>query len=179
MSAREKLKKQRLENNLCVKCGKNPLKSKSLCEDCLYKKSKSTQDLQVLCFNCNYGKAILGNCPHQGEPIKHNNFYKILSDDNNRFCQCGLPSKKNYKQCEKCINKDKSRRNKAKKEVLNHYGGCCQHCDINIPLFLTIDHKLNNGSNFRKNIKSGSFSLYRWIIKNNFPDDLGSPYPLG
>ena len=50
------------------------------------------------------------------------------------------------------------------------YGGYkCNCCGIVEPAFLTIDHKNNDGAAHRKNDR-GAYHLYRWLIKNNFPD---------
>ena len=66
-------------------------------------------------------------------------------------------------------------RKRVKKEVIDHYGGKCVCCGETELLFLTIDHINNNGAEQRlKNgLKGGSSDKsYRWIIKNDFPDDL-------
>jgi len=57
--------------------------------------------------------------------------------------------------------------------VYNAYGGyrCnCLHCHETNPKFLTLDHVNNDGAEHRKLLsdRSGG-TLYRWIIKNNFP----------
>ena len=51
------------------------------------------------------------------------------------------------------------------------YGGyrcaCCGECE---PLFLTLDHIENNGSQHRKEIGTlGGAKLYKWIINHGFP----------
>lgn len=82
------------------------------------------------------------------------------------FCiYCGkLPPKNKYKGCEICL-KDKSKatskfvKNNSNKieqyrlfikfEVLKKYGGICACCAEDQLLFLTIDHKNNNGNKDR------------------------------
>lgn len=61
-----------------------------------------------------------------------------------------------------------------KTKVISHYGGCCQLCNEDRIERLTIDHKNNDGASQRRKYgyKTG-VSCYRWIIKNNFPNDLG------
>lgn len=54
--------------------------------------------------------------------------------------------------------------------VLDHYGGKCACCGEANPGFLTIDHVNNDGWSRRKEHGLG-ISLYRWLIKNNFPED--------
>jgi hypothetical protein len=57
--------------------------------------------------------------------------------------------------------------------VLTHYSGTPPHCqcpdcnETNV-LFLTIDHIHGGGHKHRQQI--GSRNLYKWLIKNNFPD---------
>lgn len=55
--------------------------------------------------------------------------------------------------------------------VLNHYGAVCKCCEEAEYRFLTIDHIDENGKEMRKIHGSGN-SFYRWIIKNDFPNDL-------
>ena len=60
--------------------------------------------------------------------------------------------------------------------VLEFYGGkppkcaCCSEKNI---LFLTIDHKNNDGNKHRRELSGGenrnSVNMYLWIVKNNFP----------
>jgi hypothetical protein len=57
-------------------------------------------------------------------------------------------------------------------EVLTHYGGnppkcaCCGESHIE---FLSIDHIKGGGNKHRKSL-SGNREIYRWLIKNNFPE---------
>ena len=61
-----------------------------------------------------------------------------------------------------------------KKQILAYYGNKCVCCGEITYEFLTLDHKNNNGSTFRKSNKSHSsgLNLYYWIIKNNYPENL-------
>lgn len=54
--------------------------------------------------------------------------------------------------------------------VLDHYGAFCACCGEREDAFLTIDHINSDGAQRRKE-HGVSGALYRWIIKNNFPDD--------
>jgi hypothetical protein len=61
---------------------------------------------------------------------------------------------------------------KMKTLVYNAYGGYkCACCGETEPMFLSIDHINNDGAEHRKkiNIKGGT-QIYRWLIKNSFPD---------
>ena len=63
---------------------------------------------------------------------------------------------------------------KLREIILNHYGWkcSCPNCPEKNPIFLTIDHKNNDG--YKDKMKSGhrygGSNLYRKIIKENFPD---------
>ena len=54
--------------------------------------------------------------------------------------------------------------------VQDHYGGKCICCGETEPLFLTVDHIDGGGTKHRKEINKSSMN--RWIIENNYPDDL-------
>ena len=63
-----------------------------------------------------------------------------------------------------------------KKIVIEHYSNgknCCACCGETQIEFLTIDHINNDGKQHRKNIgiPGGGPRFYRWLIKNNFPDN--------
>lgn len=53
--------------------------------------------------------------------------------------------------------------------VLGHYGRECACCGEQNELFLTIDHINNDGAKMRKE-HGVSLTLYRWLIKNGFPE---------
>lgn len=57
--------------------------------------------------------------------------------------------------------------NKTKDIVFSHYGGKCK-CGISNYKYLTIDHIDNSGAEHRRIIGT---NIYKWLIKNNFPDD--------
>jgi len=87
-------------------------------------------------------------------------------------------SRKHYKESGKKAETNREWRKKTRLKVLTHYGGnppkceCCGETHIE---FLTIDHINNDGAEHRKKLgitqNSGHGSkLYRWIIRNNFPD---------
>lgn len=89
-------------------------------------------------------------------------------------------TRKAYQELNRQRYRDRNnKRNKEVKEiVISHYGvngvaQCCYPgCQINDIDMLTIDHIHNDGSEHRKELsnKSGS-NLYRWIVKNGFPND--------
>lgn len=57
-------------------------------------------------------------------------------------------------------------------KILAAYGGFCKCCGESIPEFLELHHKNNDGHAHRKEIGANSESLYRWLVKNNFPDTM-------
>ena len=73
--------------------------------------------------------------------------------------------------CQNCVNKKTARYRKLKQEVLDHYGNKCVCCNEAIFEFLSIDHINNNGAAHRKVSGKGQ-NFYKWIIENNFPNDL-------
>jgi len=61
---------------------------------------------------------------------------------------------------------------KVKDIVFVHYGKFCACCKCTESVFLTLDHVNNDGAKHRKEIGTGNQALYRWVIKNNFPDSI-------
>lgn len=63
-----------------------------------------------------------------------------------------------------------------KKDILTHYSGdkpCCGNCGFSDIRALEVDHINNDGAEHRKEVcggKRGGMAMYRWIIKNKFPD---------
>ena len=62
-------------------------------------------------------------------------------------------------------------RNKLTTLVINHYGGKCACCGEIIFEFLTIDHIKGNGREERRKLGSNNLSIYRLIVKNNYPNE--------
>jgi len=68
-------------------------------------------------------------------------------------------------------------RKRLRMNVLIHYGGNppkCACCGEDIIEFLTIDHIYGGGDAHRKRVggnrSPSSLVMYRWIIKNNYPE---------
>lgn len=55
--------------------------------------------------------------------------------------------------------------------VINGYGGRCACCKETEIKFLAIDHKYNGRGNPAKR-HTNKKSMYKWILRNNFPDEL-------
>lgn len=94
---------------------------------------------------------------------------------------CGkIPPDTGFRRCAKCLldNRQKLRREHARlrSEVLAAYGGACQCCGETTPEFLQVDHVNNDGAVHRRAIHQGKayysgMSIYRWLRKNDFPQD--------
>lgn len=57
-----------------------------------------------------------------------------------------------------------------KTTIINHYGKECACCGETEIKFLTIDHIEGGGTKHRKQLGGGGQRIYRWLIKNNFPE---------
>ena len=64
---------------------------------------------------------------------------------------------------------ERTRTKLLKDAVFNHYGNACGCCGERERLFLAIDHKNNDGAAERR-VGIVYATLYRKIIKENFPD---------
>ncbi len=61
-----------------------------------------------------------------------------------------------------------------KKKVIEKYGGCCIICQEDKIERLSMDYKNNDGAKQRRQYKyKTGAAFYRWLIKNNFPNNLG------
>ncbi len=61
-----------------------------------------------------------------------------------------------------------------KKKIIKNYGSQCIECGEYKIERLIIDYKNNDGAHQRHHFKCGTGAkFYRWLIKNNFPNDLG------
>jgi len=79
-----------------------------------------------------------------------------------------------YHSCDACRLKKKIKRQEIRRIIFGHYGqkcNCSCGCNVTNPNHLTVDHIENNGAEHRKQVGKSEF-FYRWIIRNNFPDDL-------
>lgn len=78
-------------------------------------------------------------------------------------CNCS----KNVKYKDKYALRDKQK-------VIKVYGGICLQCSEDRIARLTIDHKNNDGALQRRQLNCFTgVKMYRWLIKNNFPTNLG------
>lgn len=112
-------------------------------------------------------------CGHCKQTKSKSEFYenKTRKDGFHPQCKecCSLLGKQSYKKNRsKKLLYSKRKGQEIKYKVFSHYGlkcACCGESDIR---FLTIDHINNDGNKHRKEI--GLLAIYRWLIRNNFPD---------
>lgn len=108
---------------------------------------------------------------------------KAIQDERvkNGLCRlCGQPKSPNHKsRCEKCAKRDNKQRHSARKELTNKFlsmynNGKCFCCGEANPLFLTLDHKQNDGWKYRQDRKQrGDWSLreLRRATENYLPNE--------
>ena len=73
------------------------------------------------------------------------------------------------KNKQKLLEMGRERTKKIKKKVFDAYGNKCVCCGETTFEFLSIDHINKDGYKHRKELEGNS--IYRWLIKNNFPKD--------
>ena len=71
----------------------------------------------------------------------------------------------------RCLEKSAKLWKEAKKVVLNYYGNKCIECGERNIQILDINHKNGGGIKHVKSLGGGARSLYKNIIKNNFPSE--------
>ena len=81
---------------------------------------------------------------------------------------------KNYYLNNKVKFKERRRRYRRNlfKTVIAGYGGKCLFCGEDRPKGLVLHHVNEDGKEHRKEIGTGIAKYHRWLINNNFPDDI-------
>ena len=140
--AHQKLKIERIKNNLCRECGV-PATRGNMCEK-----------------HANEG-VIRGQ-----KYYNHHKEQKICTR-----CRNPLSELYTNFMCRNCLDFINQQTFKLKIEVMTHYGGGrCQCCSEKIIHFLSIDHINENGAEHRKEIGNRTgISFYSWLKTNNFP----------
>ena len=177
MSAQQERKIRLIAQGICSKCGKEKLKSTTMCEGCLNKCNERYTKLRQerldnhLCVDCGAtqlaSKTMCEWCLRrtkvQADTRKNKHAAK------NICTRCGKNPLKSEKQCAECMSKEIERNNAVKDKVFAAYGGyICSCCGENELAFLSIDHINNDGCKHRKEVGSGS-KFYWWLARNNFP----------
>lgn len=70
--------------------------------------------------------------------------------------------------------RQRDRHKELREDVLEYYGNICVCCGESFPPFLAIDHIGGGGNEHRRRIgtKNGGAGFYKWIIDNNYPNEL-------
>jgi len=106
---------------------------------------------QVLCWNCNSGRAANGDtCPHR--------------QPNGRTTCVAQKGSRERRNATK-----RARRLAVKVETLAHYGGVCACCDETGVRFLTFDH-IDGGGKQHRRAEMGSTPLALWLRRNGYPE---------
>ena len=136
---------------------------------------------------------MMRTCSKCGKTKEINEAYRSVRKSGKNIGQIVITAERKDCKCQYCKtyyskNKEKKkiwsaeRYQRLKDAVFSAYGGYrCACCGETEPLFLTIDHIENNGSEHRKEIfensdqKTGDYRqmtgvrTYRWLENNNFP----------
>ncbi len=185
--SRTKSREKKIEEGKCVKCSKAAKENCLTCQDCIVKSSKASLAAyynKKEAGTCRYCKKDTPCVPGKHACARHLEKHTNRCKDIYRQCKensvcyfCPDPKPPAYKQgeavCEKHRKEGNARLNKLNKtrrqQVLNHYGRKCACCGLAYEPALQIDHIHGGGTKHRKEIGLGQ--LYKYIIKNNFPDD--------
>ena len=106
---------------------------------------------------------------------RSNGVVKQIVKRNKRLglCGCGQKRLRGKRCCQRCADHSKNRLRNLKLQVIAGYGGECACCEIRIYEFLSVDHVKERGADERRRLgknATSSGSLYRKIIRENFPD---------
>lgn len=176
---------KRRERALCVECGSDAATGKRKCEQCLAKQNQSERKNKPQRLRGRKQLGICLACPNQAESGKTycttclNKFSSKYHERKYEWCASCHRSTPNRPvpgktQCQSCLDKANDRNRRNRLIVLQHYG-CychCKSCDCKVtnPRHLTIDHVNNDGAKHRREVIGVKGGIYRWLIKNGFPE---------
>jgi hypothetical protein len=126
------------------------------------KKQSYPDGYRVLCYNCNWKHGV----KDQPKVMKILVGELTVQSSYKRKYRNKYPEK--YEEYKKLLRQEIIDR---KKKVILYYGGKCICCEKDDLSFLSLDHINGGGTSHRKKVGSGD-PFYRWVIKNNYPDDL-------
>lgn len=171
----------RKSKGLCITCKDGvAIENKTTCHICTEKnrlkrvnqiKNNKERGICVDCANLVvHGRTQCQSCLDK-DKIKTKIRLQVRKDTG--ICvRCSNKALAGLVHCAECLLKLRLSNRNTKQKVLDHYGQKCNcKCGCNVTRFnhLTIDHVNNDGHIHRAKV---GFSIYRWIVKNNFPDDL-------
>lgn len=134
--------------------GREAIDGKRVAGERLYAKLKRLQypdnGYQILCFNCNLGKARnSGVCPH--------------CDNAEWLDSTVFEGSKTWVQ-------DKLSKRRRFVDTLYHYEGSCACCAEDNPFFLTFDHINGDGAAHRRT--TNNKDIVPWIRRNKYPKSI-------
>ncbi len=196
-----KRRNRAIEKGFCNRCiKKEALEGFSTCETCREynkKHSKKNNDIRYkhrkdnnLCTACGIGLDIDDGVRCKRCALIDRQQNQVIKDQRRKNHICTICGKnpiqlggKTY--CEDCSKnrsewyatsgtkeKNKEERTQWKNTVLEYYGKICKCCGESTLEFLSIDHIEGSGNQHRKEINKYGSGFYKWVIDNNFPEDL-------
>lgn len=105
-------------------------------------------------------------CSLCGVPQDIEQFNKHSTTKDRRHAEC--------KTCNKA--RCKYYRDLIKEQVFAHFGARCACCGETCKIFLTLDHKANDGAEHRRSIGAGrntassTDKVWRWLVKTDFAE---------
>jgi hypothetical protein len=170
---------ERKATGLCMRCGKSPAKPNRVdCDPCskLANAGRVKKKLAGVCAYCSDQNPTLPGltlCRSCSQKSSKKNKEIVAKRKQLGLCvTCGRESSCDGQvNCEACAAEGREYHRKNKRACFDHYGRACTCCGVEFDeRFLTLDHVNNDGAAHREEI--GKSTLYRWAIKNKFPDSL-------
>ena len=167
---------------LCTRCGEKPrTKGRRICSDCWNKQRRET-NRERYAIDPEYKEAALASAR-----LSRIKLAELPCE------RCGNnPRYKANRLCSDCRNEDsrllratndevRLAANEAnrltviriRQQIIEAYGGACQCCGEDEPMFLTIDHVDRDGADERRKNKwaQGGIKLYRYLLSIGCPTD--------
>lgn len=168
---------ERRATGMCMRCGNSPAKPNRVnCDPCskLANAGRAKKKMAGVCAYCSDqnptipGLSLCKSCSERSS--KKSKEIATKRKQLGLCVTCGRePSCEGQVNCENCAADGREYHRQNKKICFDHYGRMCACCGIEFDeRFLTLDHVNNDGAAHRKEI--GNSTLYRWAIKNKFPD---------
>ncbi|MCK5610678.1 hypothetical protein KAR91_52885 [Candidatus Pacearchaeota archaeon] len=185
---KEKRKRERRKNkDVCIRCGQRPPRpNRTQCGECA---ENNKDQYNAAHMDVYYQRRSASRCVRCNVPTKNfsvhcdvcatyintkDKLYYYKNKDAGLCVHCRQsPPIVDEILCLACKKKNaicgKDSRVKQKMTVLSHYGGKCKMCNEDDMDVLGIDHIKGGGGQHRKKLTAQGTTMYRWIIKNNYP----------
>lgn len=166
---------QRLEQGLCVRCGRAPhLPGLLTCERCRASASARGKVPEIRAAaqenqrQLRAAREAIGLCVRCG---------RNRADEGIKYCRACMDVQGEQSQARRAADpdyfreQDRQRRLKLRRQVIERYGGKCRCCGESEFWFLVIDHIDGGGNQERRETgKDGGSSFYAWLRQQGFPD---------